>query len=503
LAFDEKKSGNPSASSRELFLRAIRRVDWKRQLCMLAGVLLFAAAYLCPSLPDAVDPLGNHFPLTHEGKAALGLFLLAVTWWVFDVVPIGVTSITIGVIQALFLIRDPRVAFSDFMSPPVWFIFGSIIIGMAFTRTGLARRMAYRMLVLSGERTSMIYLGSFLMTGVLTMMMAHTAVAAVVYPLLMAVYTLYQEDDKPTRFGKGLFMGMAFTAAAGSVITLLGAARGVVAIGFFREMVGRDISFFQVSYYMFPLGWSMIFLLWGFFMIFFRPETKTIPGLRERAKALSDRLGPITQTEWLTMVIAFSAIALLILKPFIPVLEPLDMSVIILLATVLLFLFRVLTITDLEEVPWNIVLLFGGAMSIGFCLWQTGASRWIAVHGLAMFQETPGFVFIMVISLLSLIITNFIMNVSVIAIALPVALVIAGYLGISPELVMFVILATVGMPMLLLVGAAPNAIAFESRQFTHREFFMYGSLASALLMALLGLFIWIIWPLMGMPVLAP
>jgi len=470
---------------------------------MLVGVLLFAVVYLSPSLPDAVDPMGKHFPLTHEGKAALALFLLAVTWWIFDVVPIGVTSITAGVIQALFLIRDPRIAFNDFMSPSVWFIFGSIIIGMAFTRTGLTRRMAYSMLILAGERTSMIYLGSFFMTGALTMIMAHTAVAAAVYPLLMAVYTLYQEDDKPTRFGKGLFMGMAFTAAAGSVVTLLGAARGVVAIGFFKEMVGRDISFFQVSYYMFPLGWSMIFLLWGFFMIFFRPESKTIPGLRERARALSDRLGPITQTEWITLVIAFSAIALLILRPFIPALEPLNKSVIILLATALFFLFRVLTITDLEEVPWNIVLLFGGAMSIGFCLWQTGASTWLAVHGLAMFQETPWFVFIMVISFLFLIMTNFIMNVSAIAIALPVALVIASYLGIAPELVMFATLATVGMPFLLLVGAAPNAIAFESRQFSPREFFMYGAMASVLLMALLGLFVWLIWPLMGMPVLAP
>lgn len=64
-------------------------------------------------------------------------------------------------------------------------------------------------------------------------------------------------------------------------------------------------------------------------------------------------------------------------------------------------------------------------------------------------------------------------------------------------------LATVGMPFLLLVGAAPNAIAFESRQFSPREFFMYGALASVLLMALLGLFVWLIWPLMGMPVLAP
>jgi sodium-dependent dicarboxylate transporter 2/3/5 len=349
----------------------------------------------------------------------------------------------------------------------------------------------------------MIYLGSFLMTGALTMIMAHTAAAAAVYPLLMAVYTLYQEDDEPTRFGKGLFIGMAFTAAAGSVVTLLGAARGVVAIGFFKEMAGTEISFFQFSFYMFPLGWSVILLLWGFFMLFFKPEKKTIPGLRERARALSERLGPITRTEWLTLAIALCAITLLILRPFTPALEPLNKTVIILLATVLLFVFKVLTITDLEEVPWNIILLFGGAMSIGFCLWQTGASTWLAVHGLALFQKMPWFAFIMLISFLFLVTTNFIMNVSAIAIAFPVALVIADHLGVAPELVLFSMLATVGMPFLLLVGAAPNAIAYESGQFTPREFFMYGSLASALLMMLLGIFVLFIWPLMGMPILTP
>ncbi len=70
----------------------------------------------------------------------------------------------------------------------------------------------------------------------------------------MAIYTLYTEETEPTRFGKGLFMGMAFVAGAGSIITLLGAARGAVAIGFFRDISGRSISFFELSYYMLPVG---------------------------------------------------------------------------------------------------------------------------------------------------------------------------------------------------------------------------------------------------------
>ena len=122
------------------------------------------------------------------------------------------------------------------------FIFASIVIGMVFTKTGLTRRLAYKMLIVVGERTSMIYLGCFVVTAALTHIMAHTAVAATIYPLLLAIYGLYGEGDSPTRFGKGLFMGMAYVAGAGSIITLLGAARGAVAIGFYNDIVGHATS---------------------------------------------------------------------------------------------------------------------------------------------------------------------------------------------------------------------------------------------------------------------
>jgi sodium-dependent dicarboxylate transporter 2/3/5 len=228
-------------------------VDGKKYFWMSAGVALFCVVYFCPPFPDAVDPQQQRFPLSHEGKAALALFLLTATWWVFEVIPIGVTGIAVGVVQVLFLIRNPdsakcaKAALGDFMDPSVWFIFGSITFGMVFSKTGLTKRMAYRMLVMVGERTSMIYLGCFAITAGLTLIMAHTAVAATVFPLLMAIYSLYTDEEKPTQFGKGLFIGMAFVAGAGSIITLLGAARGAVAIAFFKDIVGREISFFELS----------------------------------------------------------------------------------------------------------------------------------------------------------------------------------------------------------------------------------------------------------------
>ena len=475
-------------------------LNWKRLVFLFLGILLFAVVYYSPPWSAAVDPLGEKFVLSRAGKGALAVALLASTWWVFEVVPVGITSLAIGVLQIFFLIRPAKEAFNDFMDPSVMFIFASIVIGMVFTKTGLTRRLAYKMLVIVGERTSMIYLGCFVVTAALTHIMAHTAVAATIYPLLLSIYGLYGEGDKPTRFGKGLFIGMAYVAGAGSIVTLLGAARGPVAIGFFNDVVGRDIAFFELSYYMFPIGWLMVFLLWIFFLIFFKPEKKVIPGLKQRAIRLNAELGPISRHEIMAVSIIVACVLTMSIRSFIPILESLDKTAIIVTSTILLFITNVLDIDDLEEIPWNIILLFAGAMSLGFCLWETGAAKWLAVKWLLLFQESTWFVFVMGIAFFVLVMTNVIMNVAAIAISLPVALVIAPYLGVAPEVILFASLVTAGMPFLLLVGAAPNAIACESGQFTAGEFFTYGILASIMLLVVVALAVFFLWPLMGMPV---
>ena len=477
--------------------------DWKRLGFILLGLSLFFVIYYCPAWPDAVDPKGEHFVLTKQAKGALAVFAVAATWWIFEVVPIGVTSLLIGALQALFLIRKPAVAFKDFMDPSVLFIFGSVVIGMVFTKTGLTRRIAYKMLSIIGEKTSLIMLGCFVMTALLTHVMAHTAVAATMFPLLMAIYAMYTNETKPTNFGKCLFMGMAYVAGAGSIVTLLGAARGAVALSFYKDMMNVDISFGTLSYYMFPVGWLMVFILWGFFMVVCKPEKARIPGLKEKATRMYKELGGITRSEVLAAVIILGAVTLIAMKSFIPALKVLDKTGILLCSTILFFVCNILTLEDLEDVPWNIILLFAGAMSIGFCLWETGAAKWLAVNWLVLFQKAPAIIFILGMAFFVLIMTNFIMNVAAIAISLPVALVIAPYLGVAGEVILFSSLVVAGMPFLLLIGAAPNAIAYNSKQFTTGEFLKFGIMASVVLMVVLWVFVAFIWPMMGMQVFLP
>jgi len=479
-------------------------VDWKRITFILLGLVLFFGFYFMSDLPDAVDPGGKHFPLPAQGRMALGLFLMAAVWWIFEVMPIGATAIAIGLFQVLFGIRTSDQALKDFFDPSVWFIFGSVVMGLAFSHSGLTKRMAYKMLGVVGENTNFILLGTFIIVAGMTLLMAHTAVAAALFPLLLAIHSLYTDSDKPTRFGKGLFIGMAWTAGAGSIITYLGAARGVAAAGMFKKFTGgTEIGFFELSYYMAPLGILMVLLIWLIVIFCFKPEKPRIEGLRERVAELAEELGPMSSTEKLVLILVAVVLTLFMMKSFspIPFFKNMDRAAIMMVSTLGFFLFKVLRVEEMEGIPWNIILLFGGAMSIGYCLYDTKAAEWMAVSWVTWFEKAPWLMFVLAIAFFVLCLTNFIMNVAAIAITLPISLVIAGYLGVAPHVIFFASLATAGMPFNLLIGAAPNAIAYESRQFTAGDFFLYGWIPSIVLMALLAVFCYFLWPFMGMPVL--
>ena len=496
-----KKTGGLPQPPPEIVVAEIKpKFDWKRVFFILLGLGLFLWIYFMPQWADAVDPGGKHFVLSPQGKGAIALFLLASTWWIFEVVPIGVTAIAIGVFQAIFAIRSAKDAFKDFMDPSVMFIFASVVVGVAFTKTGLTKRLAYKMLQVVGERTNMIVLGALVVTAGLAHVMAHTAAAATVFPILLAVNSLYGEGDKPTKFGKSLFIGMAYAAGAGSVITFLGSARAAAGAGMFQEFTGKIVGFFELTKFSFLIGWVMVFLIWIYLMVFLKPEKSIIPGLKEKVTKLAKELGPMTGNEKFVIITVLGAIVVMSMQSFIPALKSLDRAAIMLVSTLLFFLFKVLTVKELEDIPWNIILLFSGAMSIGFCLWQTGAAQWLAVNWLVMFQNAHWLVFVLSIATFVLIMTNFIMNVAAIAISLPVSLVIAPYLGVAPDVIFYSSLMTAGMPFVLLIGAAPNAIAYESKQFSTGEFFRHGLLLSVVLIAFIGLAILKIWPMMGMPI---
>jgi solute carrier family 13 (sodium-dependent dicarboxylate transporter), member 2/3/5 len=132
----------------------------------------------------------------------------------------------------------------------------------------------------------------------------------------------------------------------------------------------------------------MVFLLWLFFMVFFKPEQDRIPGLRQKAGNSAAKWALCRARKSAAGLIVLGTVTFLSLQSFIPALQPFNKAAVLLVATIMFFLFNILDINDLELIPWNIILLFAGAMSIGFCLWQTGAAEWLAINWLG-FSKTP------------------------------------------------------------------------------------------------------------------
>ncbi|MCG6551784.1 MAG: anion permease [Candidatus Magnetominusculus sp. LBB02] len=498
----QKISGAPTGYSKSAqtlgFSRPKARTDYKRAAYIILGMAAFFVVYYMPGLPDMVDPAGVRFPLTREGKGALAVFLLASIWWFFEALPAGITALIMGSLQALFSIRDAKRVFNDYMDPAVVFIFASILMGMVFAGTGLTRRAAYKILSIIGENTLMIYGGTFFVMAFLSHFMSNTSSAAAIFPLIWAIYSFYRREDVPTRFGKGLFMGMAFSAGAGSIFTLFSAPRAVLSIAIFKEVVQRDISFACYSKYMFVIGWVTILSIWIFMAVFFRPNRKSLSGLSNKFKELYAELGPLSQKEVLTIFILAVIIILLLLCSLIPTLERLDKAALLMICPALIFIFKLMEIKHLEDVPWNIILFFGGAISIGYCLWDTGASAWIAAGCAAMAVKLHWFTFVMLLGVVAFICSNVLTNAAAVALIMPVGLLMSKYFGVTPEAVFFTISVSSAMPFLLIRSSAANAIAFESKQFTAREFFVKGAVLSVVLLFILAAAVWFIWPALGM-----
>lgn len=100
------QAGLPPMPSGIRLARTGRNLDWHRLGFIWLGIFLFGAVYFYPTWSDAVDPQGTLIPITQEGRVAIALSLLALTWWVFEVIPAGVTGAAVGIIQALFMIRN-------------------------------------------------------------------------------------------------------------------------------------------------------------------------------------------------------------------------------------------------------------------------------------------------------------------------------------------------------------------------------------------------------------
>ncbi|MGO1318142.1 MAG: SLC13 family permease [Cellulomonadaceae bacterium] len=258
--------------------------------------------------------------------------------------------------------------------------------------------------------------------------------------------------------------------APGSFGTIIGSPPNALMVGYLSETYGIEIGFGQWMAVGVPLSIVLLLLAWFVLtQIVFRTEAEEIPGEKEVIRAELDRLGPMYRPQKLVIAVFVGAALSWVFLPLVWPGSPITDEVVAIIAAVLLFLLpsgapeggRLLEWTDTKELPWGILLLFGGGLALASQITASGLSTWIGdrANGLA---GLPPIVLVAAVCLITVLLTEFMSNTAAAATLLPIMGGVAVSLGQSPLLLAMPVALAAACTFMMPAATPPNAIAFSS-----------------------------------------
>ena len=414
-------------------------------------------------------------------------------WWITEAVPLAITSLLPVVLFPLLGVMDGQTVSAAYFNHVIFLFIGGFLIALAMQRWNLHKRIALTILGITGTGKSRLLLGFMLATAVLSMWMSNTATAMMIVPILVSV--LMEIEPEPAgkkSFSTGLLLGVAYSASIGGIMTLVGTP--------------PNLSFLRIYQVMFPDAPAITFLQWMLFAVptgilllaaaFALLYVKYAKGITTRAvkdlpiRQLKKELGPMSREEGIVLF-CFLLMALLWIsrsdleigtvtvrgwaslfgKPaFIN-----DGTVAIALALPLFMISvkgrkgsKILDWETARQLPWDIVLLFGGGFALANGFRDSGLSLWLGgqLQGLSVF---PPVVIVLIICLLVTFLTELTSNTATTEMILPV---LAGMaIATHTHPLLFMVPATLSASMAFMLPAAtpPNAIIFGTRRVTILE----------------------------------
>ncbi|GAA1918429.1 DASS family sodium-coupled anion symporter [Streptomyces sodiiphilus] len=438
-----------------------------------AGVVLAVLVRLV--LPDS---------LSADGKNVAAVATLMAVWWMTEAIPLAVTALMPLVLFPLLGVAPVGEVAAPYANNIIFLFMGGFIIAVAMQRWNLHTRFALSTVLLVGTSPVRMIGGFMLATGLLSMWISNTATAVMMLPIGVAVLGLAAQlgdGRRDANFGTALMLGIAYAASIGSLGTIIGTPPNAILQAHLRDSHGIDISFFQWMLFGVPL--AAVFLVIAWFVLtrlVFRPSLTDIPGGREMILRRKQELGPMSRGEWTVLgVFAFAALSWVVVGVLKPYVAWIDAHVsdagVAITAAVLLFLLpvdrhrtrRALVWEDTRDLPWGILLLFGGGLSLSgqFGAEQSGLGPWIGeqVTGL---DVLPTFLLVMAIATLVLLLTELTSNTATTNIFVPIMALVAVGLGQDVMLLALPVALTATCAFMLPVATPPNAVVFSSRQVT-------------------------------------
>ncbi len=422
---------------------------------LILAVLVTVIIFMMP-LPEGLSP---------EGRAALAVFAICFILWTTGALPLSVTSLLAIALLPLFGAIDAGRAFSLFGNRAVFFILGAFILAAAMMSSGLSARISLQFLRRFERSPKRLLSGIILSCAFMALWMPEHAVAALMFPVVLEIARALKLEPRFSKYGKAIFLSMAWGCVIGGVATLLGGARNPLAIAILSEKYGLRISFVQWIVAVFPIPAVLIVILHFLIFRFFTPEIGDVRPAREILARRVTELGPMSPTEKKVLVVM-----LLTIGAWVTLGHKIGLATISILGASTLFVVQGITWTDVEKyVNWGVILMYGGAIALAAALEITGAARWVVTYVLRSVELGP-FTLIAFTALVSIALTEAMSNAAVVALVLPIAFELGDSVaGMSPIAMVFAVAVPAGLAFSLPIGTPPNAIAYSARYHRIRD----------------------------------
>lgn len=439
----------------------------RHRIGLFAGPAAFLLVLLLPA-PEGLEP---------EAWRVAAVAVLMVIWWISEAIPIPATALLPILLFPVLGVTDIAGATAPFANPLIYLFMGGFIIALAMQRSMLHRRIALTIVGLVGTKPSAIVLGFMIAAAFLSMWVSNTATAMMMLPIALSIIGLVESDQAleegqlETNFALVLLLGLAYACNIGGIGTLIGTPPNALMAGFMLDNYGVRIGFAQWMLIGVPLvaiSLPVIFLVLT--RVLFPIRLKQLPGGADVIRDELKKAGAMSRAEKMVAAV-FALTASLwvtrpLLEPFIPGLSDTGIAI---FGAILMFLLPVdfrkhrflLRWEDARRLPWEVLILFGGGLSLAAGITDTGLATWIGTA----FQILDGIgviALIMLALLVTIFLTEVTSNTATAAAFLPILASVAITMGFDPLVLAVPAAIAASCAFMLPVATPPNAIVFGS-----------------------------------------
>ena len=414
--------------------------------------------------------------LNDQSNAVLAATIWIAIWWIFEALPIAVTALLPIVLFPIAGGMDLAQTTASYGHKLIFLIMGGLMIAIAIEKWNLHKRIALNIIYFIGTDLRKIILGFMVATAFLSMWISNTATAVMMLPI--GVVIIKQLKDNPNTdenenniFGKALMLAIAYSASIGGIATLIGTPPNLVMAGIVSQVYGYEISFLEWIVFGLPVSMLLLAICWVYLTRYaFTFKQDKFPDGREEILRLKNELGVISYEQKIVGLVFISVGFCWITRSFLlqKIFPALDDAIIAIIFAMILFIInakskndKILEWKEAVKMPWGILLLFGGGMSLAKAFDVSGLAIWIG-NQITAFGNFDLFLFLILLVTAINFLTEVTSNVATTAMLLPVIAPIALELDIHPFIMMTAAAVAASCAFMLPVATPPNAIVFGS-----------------------------------------